>query len=84
MFIRRIARETPSGREPKHLIRNVKKPQPMAKITSPFGVVGVVTQSVAMKKAPSIRPPEKRGRRISPEKRPFPPLTPPKTQLRRA
>ena len=40
--------ETPSGYPPNFLITKVSKPQPRAKIILPFGVMGVVTISVAM------------------------------------
>ena len=82
MFIKIIARDVPSGRDPKYLKRNVKNPHPIAKITWPLIVVGVVTQSVAIKKAPSIKPPVNIGVNISPLNNPAPDGIPPKSHER--
>ena len=57
IFINRIEYNTPSGRLALILINTVKKAAPIAKITLPAELVGLVTGSVNMKIAPNITPP---------------------------
>ena len=49
MFIIRIAKETPSGYEPKYLIRKVISPHPNANIIFPLLVIGVVNSLLPAK-----------------------------------
>lgn len=42
MFIRIIENETPSGSEPKSLMNEVSRPQPMPKIILPLRLMGEV------------------------------------------
>jgi len=51
---------TPSGSPPNSRIRTVRKPAPNPKIAMPRPVIGVVTRSVAMKRAPNRNPPDSR------------------------
>ena len=56
----RIANDTPSGYPPQRRITTVMTPHPTAKMILPVFVIGEVTMSVAMKKAPSMSPPATR------------------------
>lgn len=51
---------TPSGKPPKSLITPTIKPMPKAYSQVPDRVIGEVTISVAIKKAPMMRPPANR------------------------
>ncbi len=55
-----MANETPSGYAPHILINIVITPQPIPNTICPQGLMGEDTISVAMKKAPSIKPPVNR------------------------
>ena len=55
----KIANDIPSGYAPHKRMMIVKAPMPMANTILPFIVIGDVAMSVAMKKAPSIKPPPK-------------------------
>ena len=55
----KIANDIPSGYAPHKRMMIVKAPTPIENITLPFIVIGDVAMSVAMKKAPSIKPPPK-------------------------
>jgi hypothetical protein len=56
--MRRIAYITPSGRPPHTRMSTTSAPMPAPKTHLPPFVTGLVTMSVAMKTAPSIKPPE--------------------------
>ena len=84
MFIMRIATLVASGRDPKVLKRNVRAPQPQPKIIIPLWVTGEVTMSVAIKKAPRIKPPLKMLAITSPWKSPSPRGIPPKIKVKMA
>ncbi len=56
-FIIRIANETPSGYAPQTRMITVSTPQPNPKISCPLDDIGDETMSVAINRAPSIKPP---------------------------
>jgi hypothetical protein len=57
-FINRIEYMTPSGRPPDSRIITRIIPAPPPKIHDPLSVIGEVTISVAIKNAPSNKPPD--------------------------
>ena len=55
--MKRMEYMTPSGNPPKRRTSPTMRPIPKAYIQVPFGVIGDVTMSVAIKKAPIRSPP---------------------------
>ena len=59
-FINKIEYITPSGTPPNSRMMIKNTPAPVPNIQDPVVVIGEVTISVAIKKAPSIKPPDNR------------------------